>query len=98
MIRPEAHLQVARAAGERDALIHELCAEVVSPCRWIDEQDPKLRRRRIGGDTEHATYPATVDLRDPGRLAARVVLVRVVRDDLGHQRLEARVPTELARV
>jgi hypothetical protein len=64
----------------------------------VDEQDPQLRGRLVLTHAEHAADPLAVKLRDPRRLAIRVVIDRVVGDDLGDERLEVGVPAELAVV
>ncbi len=100
MVGPQAHALVAGAARELEACVDQPATEVVAAPVGMYEQDPELRRSvTLGvGDAEDAADASSVELGDPGGLATRVVTARVVGDDLGHERLEALVPTELVRV
>jgi hypothetical protein len=100
VVGPQARAVIPRCASELERAVEELPAQAVPTGLGVDQEDPQLRACIMVGirDAKDGADPLAIELRDPGRLSPRLVIRSVVRDDPAHQRLEARVPTELGRV
>jgi len=100
MVGPKLHAFVPCVTRELQASTDESTPQIAATSVGMDEQD--AQESGSGSlrilDAEDAPDALSVDLRDPSRLANRIVTVGVVGDDAGHQRLERRVPAELAGV
>src|SRR5439155_19126116 len=89
---------VAGLGGEADALIDEPLADAQPARRWFHEQEPQLRDSRGLANQKDGPDDLAIFFGDPAALALRIIVLEEFGNDLGDQRLEPLVPSELVRV
>ena len=75
-LRPERQLAVADGAGEADALLDQLRADLQAARRGVDDQEAQLCDAVARVDAEDRADGLAVEGRDPAALARRVVAAR----------------------
>src|SRR5262249_49865569 len=96
--RPQADLAVAAGAREADAFVDQPGAEAEPARLRIDQQQAELRDLGRALLEEDATDRLAVEVGDPAALARGIVVLDVVRDDLGAKPFERRTPAVFPRV
>lgn len=98
-MRRETETPVSCVTGEGKTDVEKPLAEAPAPRVWHDQEQAQSCHLRISGpDTEDGPQPTSIPHDDEGAFLSGVMVADVGGEDLGHERLEARVEPFVAGI